>query len=182
MNKTPAAALFKIGCIPNTLWPLPTGPHVKICSRGWGEKSSKCEHTPSWLLFVVSDFSAGFCRMGESISCTLGCHMLGKIWRLLALLASSPVVHRYSLLFLCTSVRENKQRHHGRLFLQIFSHFQRPQEKKNLWTQICITKTHSKCGGFEHSRPRAMISTISTAPPKTMFNCCKKKKRIELAD
>lgn len=99
---------FKIGCIPNTLRPLPTGLHVKICGWGWGEKSGECEHTLSCLFFVVFDFTAGLCRMGESISCTLGRHMLGKIWRLLALLASSPVVPVFScsLLCLCTSMRE----------------------------------------------------------------------------
>lgn len=98
MNKTPAAALFKIVCkVPNTLRPHPAGLHVKICGSGWGGKKIRrvWTHTLSCLFFVVFDFSVGFCRMGESISCTLGRHMLGK---------NLKIVSAVSILFCCSCV------------------------------------------------------------------------------
>lgn len=55
MSKMPAAALFKISCIPNTLQLLPTGLHVKICSRGWGGKIQQVwTHTHTIMTFLCS--------------------------------------------------------------------------------------------------------------------------------
>lgn len=162
---------LKIVSIPNTVRPPPTGLRAKICGRGWeGEKIRRVwTHTLSRLFFVVFDFSVGFCRMGESISCTLGRHMPGKIRRLLAPLASSVVpMFSCALLCLCTALKENKQRHHRRLFLQFLSHFlSHRRETTNEQHTSASQKRTPNVEALITARLRLWLAQmINTAPPK----------------